>query len=203
MTLPDFMNRYQVDNGDSNQQPERHSKMPVMGVGAKDSPCWTAPIIGPIGDIADYYGLLSLLEFADAQTTVRIIIDSPGGRVDTAAVIANAIAQSKASVIGVANGQVMSSASTLIFPACKKWEIRAGAKFMFHGTIQGQQGKSMTIRDSTITVIEYIKQQLTRVAELGILTSEEVDKIMGTKGTVFLLGSVVKARMQQKGIAVS
>jgi len=203
MTLLELMNQYPTNNG-CPQAVERHTKMPVFCTpGADGAFTCTAPLIGPLGDISDYYGLLSALEFADEKTIIRLLLDTPGGRVDTAAVLANAICCTKATVIGVANGQVMSSASTLIFPACKQWEIRVGAKFMFHGTIQGQQGKSLAIRDSTLLVIEYFKNLFARLSTMGILTDEEIDKIMGTKATVFHPGQVIKARMQQKGLAVS
>ena len=202
--LSKLMNRLTAEGEGSPQGKDRHSKMPIF-CEAKESDTFScvAPIIGQIGPISDYYGLLSALEFANEKSVIRILLDTPGGRVDTSVVLANAICCTKATVIGVATGQVMSSASTFIFPACKQFEIRAGSRFMFHSTLQGQQGKSLAIRDSTMSVIEYIKQQLEKVINLGMLTAEELDKIMGTKATVFHSGQVIKARMQQKGLAVT
>lgn len=180
----------------------RLTRMPILHRNVGDLHEITTAIVGVIGDPFDYEPLLQALYTATTDTTIRILCDTTGGRVDTAAIIANAIKNSAGRVVGVAHGQTMSSASTLVFAACNAFEIRPGANFMFHGTTHNQQGKSIAIRDYAITVIDYITMCLKRVVELGMLTDDELTQILDKRATIFLDGQTVKARMLAKGVQV-
>ena len=171
--------------------------------GSDGQQIFTASIIGPISNLVEYTLLIQVLDRATPGQVVRLILDTQGGQVDTAVAIANAIRRSKATVIGIANGQVMSSASTFIFPACHKFEIRRGAIFMFHSSTHNQSGKSMVIRDYAITIIDYLKQCLQMVVDLGLLEPSELEQIIEKKATIFLPGEIVKSRMLLKGHTVS
>lgn len=189
----------------SNGEPpcfNRPSRQTVLKSNHSSDLFLTGSIVGIIGDAYDYEDLIVALMTANIDTTIRIILDTPGGRIDTAAMIANAIKNSAGRVIGVAHGQVMSSGSTLVFAACSSYEIRPGAIFMFHGSSHAQQGKSLAIRDYAVAHIDYITACLDRAVELGMLLPEEKVQIIEKQSTIYLPGNIVMTRMKAKGLNV-
>lgn len=105
----------------------------------KDAKSIKVYLTGPIEEPCLYNELCYLLETADSDTTVDIFLNTPGGIIDSAFMIANAIISSKAKVIGHLSGTV-ASAGTLISMVCNDLQITPHVSFMIHNYSGGMAG---------------------------------------------------------------
>lgn len=111
---------------------------------------------GAIEEPSIYNELCYLLQEAGKKDEIHIYLNTPGGVVDSAIMIANAIRNSKAKIIGHLSGTV-ASAGTLISMACTELKVEEHLAFMIHnysGTMGGK-GNEMKARqqfmDKSIT----------------------------------------------------
>lgn len=95
---------------------------------------------GPIEEPFNYNEACYLLETADEDTTVDLYINCPGGVIDSAFMLINAIKRCKAKVIGHLTGTV-ASAGTIIALSCDELDVAPHLSFMIHNYSGGIQGK--------------------------------------------------------------
>ena len=106
----------------------------------KDTRESTAFITHPVDEPHLYNELCYLLDTAKEGDKFTIVINTPGGIIDSAFMIANSIENSKAMVVGRLSGTV-ASAGTLISMACDSLEVTPHLSFMIHNYSGGMQGK--------------------------------------------------------------
>jgi len=92
------------------------------------------------------YVLLDMFRSASKNDSIKVHLNSPGGRLDTTISILNAMEDCKAEITMVADGRV-ASACTFLFLAGDKHEIRGFAYFMFHQYSGSASGKGGDIRE--------------------------------------------------------
>ena len=97
-------------------------------------------IHGPIEGSEDYIDLLDALYSATRDDVIILHLNTPGGHLNTAVEIIHAIAQTEATVVGSADGEV-ASAGSLIFFACHTFIIGEFCEVMIHDGSSGAWGK--------------------------------------------------------------
>lgn len=105
---------------------KKHNKIKVYLTGGIDEP-------------SAYNELCYLLQEATKKDEIHMHLNTPGGIVDSAFMIANAMKRSKAKIIGHLSGTV-ASAGTLISMACDEIDAENHIAFMIHnysGTMGG------------------------------------------------------------------
>jgi ATP-dependent protease ClpP protease subunit len=97
-------------------------------------------IHGPIEGSEDYIDLLDALYNATPTDVIIHHLNTPGGYLDTAVEIIHAIAQTEATVVGSADGQVASAGSLILF-AYHTFVLGEFCEVMLHDGSGGSWGK--------------------------------------------------------------
>ena len=124
----------------------------------------------------DYNELCYALETATAEDTVRLYINTPGGVIDSATMIVDAIKNTPATVIGYLSGGVY-SAGTMISLNCDELVIAPHCSFMVHTFSTTIQGKGSDIASFTKHADKGIKSLVTETYS-GFLTKSEMTKVL-------------------------
>jgi ATP-dependent protease ClpP protease subunit len=155
----------------------------------------TAYITGAIEEPSHYNELCYLLNIADDKTTIYLHINTPGGIIDSAFMLVNAIKRSKAKVIGNLSGTV-ASAGTLISMACDELDVAPHLSFMIHNYSGGMSGKGHEMKARQNFTDKHLNEAFTCFYK-GFLTEDEMDNVVN--GTDFWMGSEdVKTRWGQR-----
>lgn len=93
-----------------------------------------------IDEPSEYNEMCAILRNAERGDTVSIYINTPGGMIDSAFMIVDAIKNSKATVIAHLAGTV-ASAGTIIALSCDKLVVADHTGFMIHNYSAGLSGK--------------------------------------------------------------
>lgn len=88
-----------------------------------------------------------VLEEANDHDVVYLYINTPGGSVDSALLLYNALINTKAVTIGRCSGSV-SSAGTMIAMGCQQLDIAPFTSFLFHSSSTGFIGKTGEIKNA-------------------------------------------------------
>lgn len=88
----------------------------------------------------NYNEAYNTIRNAEKHEVVEFIINTPGGVIDTALMLVDAIRLSKAKTIAYLSGSV-ASAGTLLTLACDKVEVADSTIFMIHNYSAGAHGK--------------------------------------------------------------
>ncbi|HET8689287.1 MAG TPA: ATP-dependent Clp protease proteolytic subunit [Methanosarcina sp.] len=97
-------------------------------------------INGPISDEEDYIDLIDSLYQGSPKETIYIHLNTPGGRLDIAMQILNAIKHSDCDIVGIADGEVASAGSLILF-ACPSIAVMPYSYVMLHDGSEGAGGK--------------------------------------------------------------
>ncbi|MEH6626612.1 MAG: Clp protease ClpP [Motiliproteus sp.] len=136
----------------------------------------TAYITGSITEPSEYNELCYLLHNADEDTTVVLHINTPGGIIDSAFMIADAINKSKAKIIGNLSGTV-ASAGTLIAMACDALEVASHLTFMIHNYSGGMAGKGHEMKARQQFTDDHLNEAFKSFYK-GFLTEDEMDRVV-------------------------
>lgn len=126
-----------------------------------------------------YNELCYLLENSVPSETIYLHINTPGGMIDSAFMIIDAIKASKARVVGKLSGSVC-SAGTLISMVCDELEVADHTSFMIHNYSGGIIGKGHEMKSRQ----EFLDSSLNsafRSFYSGFLTEDEMDEIIDGK----------------------
>lgn len=93
-----------------------------------------------IAEPDDYIDLIDALYQGQPNQTIYIHLNTPGGSLGIAMQIINAIRASEATVVGIADGQVASAGSLLLF-ACPNIGVQPLSYVMMHDGSEGVGGK--------------------------------------------------------------
>lgn len=133
-------------------------------------------IHGPIESSEDYIDLLDALYNATPSDTIILHLNTPGGYLDTAVEIIHAIAQTEATVVGSADGQVASAGSLILF-ACHTFILGEFCEVMLHDGSGGSWGKI----NENLKAAKHTSQRLANIYHKvygRFLPEEEVQAIL-------------------------
>ena len=150
-----------------------------------------------IEDPSEYNELCYLLRTAEEGTTVMLHLNTPGGIIDSAFMIADAIINSKAQVVARLSGTV-ASAGTIIAMACDDVETSAHLSFMIHNYSGGMAGKGHEMKARQKFTDDHLNDAF-KDCYAGFLNEEEMDKVI--EGTDLWMGTAeVAERWEQRKI---
>ena len=178
--------------------PPAISKTP-LGEDAAGGELITVSLVGEIGPITQYLEVLEVLDTATEKDQVRIVLDTPGGDVYTTQQIVGRMESCKAKVTTVASGLV-ASAGTFIWLYGHEQEVERWARFMFHSSLHGDWGKSLTIKENATELVKFMASILSDAEKRGILLAAEVQQILKGKADIELSASTVKARKRRRWV---
>lgn len=144
-----------------------------------------AYLTGSIEEPCMYNELCHLLIAASADTEVTLYINTPGGIIDSAFMITNAISNSKAKVVAQLSGTV-ASAGTLISMACDDVVASQHLSFMIHNYSGGMAGKGHEMKARQKFTDDHLNNAFTSFYS-GFLTDDEMSKVI--EGTDLWMGT--------------
>ena len=159
--------------------------LPVPIVVDKENNTISAYLTGAIEDPHQYSELCYLLTNADEDTVIVLYLNTPGGIIDSAFMVANAIKESKAHVIGHLSGTV-ASAGTLISMACDELDVTPHLSFMVHNYSGGMQGKGHEMKARQKFTDDHLSDAFS-CFYAGFLNEDEMEKVI--EGTDLWMGT--------------
>tara|TARA_R110000737_G_scaffold135710_4_gene166727 strand:- start:136 stop:729 length:594 start_codon:yes stop_codon:yes gene_type:complete len=142
-----------------------------------------------------YNELCYLIKNANKDTTINLNINTPGGIIDSAFMIANAISDSKANVVGILTGTV-ASAGTLIAMACSSLAVSPHVSFMIHNYSGGMAGKGHEMKARQKFTDDHLNEAFTSFYS-GFLSKDEMEKVI--EGTdIWMTTPEVNTRWEQR-----
>lgn len=156
----------------------------------------TAFLTNEIGEPSLYNHLCYKLMMANDQEEFTLVINSLGGIIDSAFMIADAIEKSKATVSCRLTGTV-ASAATIIALACSKIETSVNLAFMIHNySSAAVQGKGHEMKARQTFIDRELNKSFNRYY-LGFLSQEEINDVIEGKD-IWLNSEEVEQRWQLK-----
>lgn len=138
-----------------------------------------AYICDGINEPWDYAELYHTLMNAEEHESFTLYINTPGGMIDSAFMIIDAIKKSKATVTGYLTGTV-ASAGTMIALACNKLQIADHTSFMIHNYSAGMMGKGHEMKARQ----EFTDKSLNEAFKAfyqGFLSEKEMEEVIDGK----------------------
>lgn len=123
-----------------------------------------------------YNELTSKLLTADKHESFVLMLNTPGGHLNSAIMLSDAIKTSSATVTARLSGSVC-SAGTMITLACDKLEIADYTEFMIHYYSAGYSGKGAELKQRQ-TFMDKSLQSMYRKVYGGFLTEEEIASVI-------------------------
>lgn len=98
-----------------------------------------------IAEPSQYREEFELIENAGEGDVIRLVINSPGGRMDTALQFIQLLRNSRAETVACLMGETHSAAS-MIALACRNWEVSPFASMMVHNAFYGTVGTASSVQ---------------------------------------------------------
>jgi len=136
----------------------------------------TAYLTGQISEPNHYNELCHMLNNADESTSFTIHLNTPGGIIDSAFMIAASIKKSQAHVNAELSGTV-ASAGTIICMACDDISVSDHLTFMIHNYSGGMAGKGHEMKARQKFLDEHLNKAFKSFYD-GFLNSEEMDRVI-------------------------
>lgn len=136
-----------------------------------------------------YRNLIQLLRMSEPEDTVRIWLNTKGGYMDSALQIIDAMSASKAKVIVVMSGEVMSAGSMIALGA-PNVVVGEQARMMIHCASYGVGGKSPDIVDRVNFETRELQSIMNKIYE-GFLSKEELKRVMEGKEMYFNADEII------------
>lgn len=141
-------------------------------------------ICRPIEEVDDFDDELQVLAGAGPNDTVRLILNTPGGSVDTALILCKALRACEARTSAFI-GFTCASAGTAIALACDEWEIDEYSSFMVH---TGSYGTGFNVAPNVFSQVQHMDKMVNRFVEntySGFLTADELEIVKGGRDVYF------------------
>jgi len=143
----------------------------------------------------DYTGLLSLLQTSSEDDIFLFrFIGCPGGRLDVALPIYNAIKNTPAETVGILESY-SASAATMLFLANKQFVVMPNSSMMVHGASYGAGGHMSSVKSWTEFNDKYISK-LFRDVYSGFLSEEEINKLLNENFDLDLMEEEIVSRLK-------
>lgn len=141
-------------------------------------------ICRPIEEVDDFDDELQVLAGAGPNDTVQLILNTPGGSVDTALILCKALRACEARTSAFI-GFTCASAGTAIALACDEWEIDENSSFMVH---TGSYGTGFNVAPNVMASVQHMDKMVNRFVEntySGFLNAEELEIVKGGRDVYF------------------
>lgn len=141
-------------------------------------------ICRPIEEVDDFDDELQVLAGAGPHDTVQLILNTPGGSVDTALILCKALRACEARTSAFI-GFTCASAGTAIALACDEWEIDEYSSFMVH---TGSYGTGFNVAPNVMASVQHMDKMVNRFVEntyRGFLNEEELEVVKGGRDVYF------------------
>lgn len=129
-----------------------------------------------IGEPMNYDELTYVLQSLTSEHVVNLYLSTPGGHMDSAIVLMDAIRSSKARTIAHIRGEV-ASAGTMIALACDELNVRPHSSFMIHYYSGGVVGKGNEVQIQQKFMDKAAKALFNDIYS-NFLTSREINKVI-------------------------
>lgn len=153
----------------------------------------TAYLTDQIAEPSDYNELCFKLKSASPAEVFTLIINTPGGIIDSALMIIDAIKNSKAKVIAQISGTV-ASAGTIITLACDEVVVADHTTFMIHNYSGGMVGKGHEMKAHQEFVDKNLNESF-KIFYKGFLNDAEIDSVIDGKD-LWMNKAEVEARLK-------
>jgi len=117
-----------------------------------------------------------MLDTATKDTVVEIYLNTPGGVIDSAFMLADAIKRTKATVKAYLSGTV-ASAGTLVTMVCDQVEVSPHLSFMIHNYSGGMSGKGHEMKARQKFTDDHLNEAFKSFYS-GFLTDEEMGRVI-------------------------
>jgi len=175
------------------EKPSRIWDLTVPVVTAKNK--IEAYLSSAIDDPNEYNELCYLIRMASPETTVTLHLNTPGGIIDSAFMLADAISSCQGKVVARLSGTV-ASAGTIIAMACDDVETSNHLSFMIHNYSGGMAGKGHEMKARQKFTDDHLNEAF-KDFYAGFLEEEEMDKVI--EGTDLWMGTAeVKERWAKR-----
>lgn len=141
-------------------------------------------ICRPITEVDDFDDELQVLAGAGPNDTVKLILNTPGGSVDTALILCKALRACEARTSAFI-GFTCASAGTTIALACDEWEIDEYSSFMVH---TGSYGLGYDSAPNVFACAQHMEKMINRFVEntyTGFLTPAEMEVVKNGRDVYF------------------
>lgn len=142
---------------------------------------------------SEYNELCFLLRNASPAEVFTIHLNTPGGHIDSAMMIIDAINNSPAEIRAYLSGTV-ASAGTIIALACDSMYVAPYTAFMCHNYSHGAQGSGARVK----SYVDFIDKEFSQIAKdlyTGFLTDKEIDSISTNDKEIWLNTAEVQRRL--------
>ena len=140
---------------------------------------YTVRLSREITEADDFDDEFNVLSAAGRDDTIKFLIVSPGGRLDTCNLLTRAIRETEALTVA-SIGSECSSAATAIALACDEWEIDDNSSFMIHTASFGVVGKAPELEVEVAHRLRKIRRWV-ESTYAGFLSPEEIENVIGGK----------------------
>lgn len=131
---------------------------------------------GPVRGPENYIDLINLLDSCGDGDEVHLMINTPGGRLDSTLSIVHAINRTNAHVICHADGDVASAGSVIFFSG-HAWVVNPYSVFMLHDGTGGNFGKIGQNAKAAMSAQENL-DYLYRSVYKDFFTEDEIEEIL-------------------------
>ena len=148
-----------------------------------------------VGDCDDYFPIIHILHHATSEDTVILNIYSYGGMVETGCHLINALYNTCAHTVTRAYG-IVASIAAVIWCCGQERQVTDNATIMFHMPSGGCFGKTADNEEESRNIQDFFTELLKDVAK-GILTDEDLDRIVTCRNDVFIPARTIRERLGQ------
>ena len=160
-------------------------KVPII----KNGDTTTVYMTNEIGEPYEYNELLYTLSLALPTETIIIVINTPGGALDSTISIISAIKSCKAKTIAYVTGSV-ASAGTMIATSCDELVVDDHTGFMVHTYSTQTGGKGQEVRAQQL-FMEKSTKLLMEDVYAGLLTRAELKRLINGEDFWFTKGELL------------
>lgn len=148
-----------------------------------------------IGAPSEYRQIIQRIHNLTTNDTLELVLNTPGGRLDTTINLVNAIKSTDAEVIGILDGKA-ASAGSMILLSCPNVMVMPNSTVMIHTWSGGFGGKSHEIMANNSFYDAEIKKLMADVY-LGFLTEKELGNVFNGSDLYFNSDEVIE-RLKQR-----
>jgi len=129
-----------------------------------------------ITDADDFDDEFALMFGAGPNDSIKFMITSGGGSLDTCNLLTKAIRETQAHTIAYI-GSTCASAATAIALACEEWEVDSQSSFMIHTASLGVFGKAPEIEVELAHKLKLVRRFI-EDTYTGFLTPDEIEEVL-------------------------
>jgi len=129
-----------------------------------------------ISEPDDFDDEFALMYGAGPQDSIKFMITSGGGSLDTCNLLTKAIRETAAHTIGYI-GSTCASAATAIALSCEEWEVDSQSSFMIHTASLGVFGKAPEIEVELAHRLKLVRR-FVEDTYTGFLTQDEIEEVL-------------------------